>query len=183
MNKTLPLSLFALVITTMCCLCDLPGISASETQEEACLPPPENFSEQDIIGSWTSFNSSYTDTITFREDGKYKQIVHIETPNIDFEGEWNDWWIEFSDAGRPRIYLKEWHSCGLSIYNDPDCSKTGLESNWHDFCDDEWVDIANTGMAILMATSLRGKPIDSKGIVIMLFAGYDSNYGYRFIDP
>ena len=185
MNKTLSISLFALVITTMCCLCNLPGIPASETQEHGCLPPPENFTEQDIIGTWTSHTTYYsnTDTIKFREDGKYKQIIHIETPKIDFESEWNDYWIEFSETGRPRIYLREWHSCGMSTYNNQDCSRTGLESNWYDFCDDEWVNIANTGMAILMAISVPKDQIDPTGIMLMLFAGSEVGYGYSFIGP
>ena len=169
----------------MCCLCDLPGILISETQEEGCLPPPENFTEQDIIGSWTSYTTfaGTTDTLIFREDGKYKQIVHIETPNIDFEGEWNDWWIEFSDHERPRIYLEKWHSCGLSELNDKDCAKTGWgEGNWHDFCDDEWVDIANTDMAILLVISVPKSELATTGIALMLYADSESSYGYWLID-
>ena len=84
---------------------------------------------------------------------------------------------------RWRIYLREWHSCRVGSDGNIDCSKTGLESNWHDFCDDEWVNIANIGMAILMAISVPKDQIDPTGIMLMLFAGSEVGYGYSYIGP
>lgn len=48
----------------------------------------------DLSGIWTAVTIGRSDTLILMADGFYKQIVHIDTPETDYESEWLPWRIE-----------------------------------------------------------------------------------------
>jgi hypothetical protein len=81
-----------------------------------CTPPPEGFSEQDLVGTWEGRSIGISDTLIIREDGTYKQIIHInyETePDIDYETDWQPWRLEYVD-GIPYLHLEGMRLCAIN---------------------------------------------------------------------
>ncbi len=109
----------------------------SDKSETGCTPPPEDFVEEDLIGTWRTGIPESNDTIIFREDGTYKQIIHTITRDgvFDYESEWQLWRIEYTEIGIPYIYLEGMRMC--VIWGEMSCEIVGGgEGTWYDACRD-----------------------------------------------
>ena len=113
------------VATTLFLLLTLISIyGCSNKQEEgipACLPLPNDFNELDLVGTWKANYFGDVDKLIIREDGTYKQIFISEY--INFESDWNEWYISSEREGYIRLHLIGMRRCGgetiESECNDP----------------------------------------------------------------
>jgi hypothetical protein len=70
-------------------------------------PPPSDFEEQDLVGTWETRYGPRVDVLTLRGDGRFKQVYHdLTQANYAFETPWNEWWIEQFGHGRVRLHLQ-----------------------------------------------------------------------------
>jgi len=123
-------------------------------ENSGCIPPSELFTVADLIGTWATELPGQTDTLIIREDGLYKQIVHIERPSFDYEGEWLPWRIEYKESGIPYLHLESMRMC---VYFDGmDCEQVGGgEHYWKDFCRDEWIQTPGEGVLMVLGVPER----------------------------
>jgi len=91
----------------------LVSCAAAASRSGRCMPPPDGFSEADLVGTWISMvNRDFgSDTLEIRDDGFYRQEIHIKMPEFDYVGEWLPWKLETSDSATP--YL---HMTGMRLY-------------------------------------------------------------------
>jgi hypothetical protein len=56
-------------------------------KENSCLSslPPASFSKANLVGTWVARRLGDSDTLIIREDGTYKQIIHLDIPAVDYE--------------------------------------------------------------------------------------------------
>lgn len=86
--------------------------ACTSNQEKGCPPPPEDFTEADLIGVWQTLLPVSNDTIVFRENGTYKQIIHEDLPQVfDYESEWQPGQLFFTE----NFYEKPIRKFGVSI--------------------------------------------------------------------
>lgn len=90
-----------------------------KTESPACLPLPTSFSESDLVGTWTGYYFGHIDKLIIQADGTYKQIYSGDY--INFESDWQKWYIEYDKYGYLRLHLAGMRRCdGLeSECNDP----------------------------------------------------------------
>jgi hypothetical protein len=117
-----------------------------ETTSSSCTPPPGDFVEADLVGTWVAHNLDSTDTLILRDDRMYKQIIHIDRPSeppFAFESEWQSWDVEYAEGGPPYLHLPGMRLCVSDTLPDPSCVKVGggerdssaYNENFHyDFC-------------------------------------------------
>jgi hypothetical protein len=142
---------------------------------DSCPLPPSSFTEKDLIGTWKSGIPERNDTLIIKEDGTYKQIIHVETPVFDYESDWLRWSMSVSDKGIPYLHLEGMRLC--VYWEGIDCQITGGgQDRWYDFCKKEWVQIPGEGVLLVL-----GPPKDVKlqPPGISLFALQRSTEGTR----
>lgn len=147
-----------------------------------CLKPPV----KDLIGTWYSGGPMRNETLILREDGTYRQIIHVEyinKPNFDYESVWQPWRTEYTDQGL-YIYLKGMSLCAYAP-DLADCQHAaGKRWLWRDFCgnnngaervtDDE-------GILIVMGVpALRQPP---HGIQLLMMTLSEFPWGYELKEP
>ncbi len=117
-----------------------------------CPPLPETFTEADLIGTWVAeyHDSSTTDMLILRQDGKYKQIFDSY---IHFESDWQNWWIEYRPSGFLRLHLEGMRRCD-SIESLCEKEDGGLlENMWAvDECENEMIRMP--GEIVLIVTGV-----------------------------
>lgn len=96
-----------------------PNRIAVTTEVPTCPELPDNFSESNLIGTWTGRYFGNVDRLIIRADGTYKQIYSAE--GLNFESNWETWYIEYDPQGYARLHLAGMRRCdGLdSVCNDP----------------------------------------------------------------
>lgn len=143
MNKWVTTLLLSLIFVLSAC-----NGSGQNSKTEQC-PPPTNFDKKDIIGTWSTGWKERKDTLIFREDGTYKQIIHVQTPAFDYESEWLPWSLKYSDADLPYLSLEQMRLC--VYWEGVDCQiASGSKDDWYDFCKKEWVQMPNEGVLIVL---------------------------------
>lgn len=163
--------------------------STSKDEDYRCPPPPEGFSEMDLVGTWEAISyvvpedsdTIKSDTIIIRADGKYKQIIHMVAPVLNYESEWQRWWLEYSEIGVVYLHLEGMNLCaaepGLSS-----CANVSRESGgWIDFCRNETTFFNNEGVLIVPGSSdISGNSIQSGELVLFSQSStYVWKYEYR----
>ena len=69
-------------------------------------PPPSDFKEEKLVGSWETRYGRRTDKLVLRDDGTFKQIYRDPTQgDYAYETPWNEWWLERFADGRIRLHL------------------------------------------------------------------------------
>jgi hypothetical protein len=150
-----------------------------------CPSTPKWFSADDIVGTWVAIDyaSGTTDTLVFREDGKYKQTIDFkETSWVDYEIDWNSWRLEFGSKGVPYIYMNEFRICAANSYYDCTWVNDG-NTAWSDCCDDRPVKpILGEGVLTVLGPPSYLTPTASlTDISLVLFRGCESSaWSYRF---
>ena len=132
----------------------LSGCMPAKEKKSGCQPPPQNFTETDLAGTWwAGYVSSpkVNDTLIIREDGAYKQTIFIEyseIPDVTYESDWLPWWIEYFDDGIPYLHLEGMRLCA----HVPDlrgCDQVGGGGqDWHAFNAGKWLDYCNDKMLV-----------------------------------
>ena len=153
-------------------------------QNTKCGLPYKGFSETDILGTWQAWRPGNTDTIIIRADKKYKQVVKIQSPLINFESDWQTWSLVYSKTGTPYLYLENFHLCGAEpeIF---DCQVSGGGARkWLDVCsNDQWVTMADNGILAVVNGS-TGKESSRDEIILILFPLSSENpWGYHLSKP
>lgn len=160
------LPLIAIALVTVCCigvrlvagitpfLGVLSNLMPKENQCLSALPPPD-FSEADLVGTWWAGYASSpkrSDTLSIREDGTYKQIIHLDVPDVDYESDWQPWWLEYHESGIPYLHLKGMRFCAINpSFN---CDEPTGHTVWYDFCEDKSIAIDNEGILIVLGKTL-----------------------------
>ena len=120
-----------------------------KTQPSGCIPPPEGFSEVDLVGTWIAQRLDNTDMLIIKENGTYKQIIHIESPTVDYESNWQTWRIEYGGSGIPYLYMDGLRMCVYLL--ESDCGRAGSDGGaWWDFCEKEAVDMPSGGGVLIV---------------------------------
>lgn len=120
-------------------------------QTQGCSPAPIAISEKNLIGTWMAGVPDHSDTLIIKSDGTYKQIVSIIFANgqtIEYESDWQDWYLEFSNNSITYIHLKNYAFCGV---ND-EISCNVRNGGGHDFCEDEHITMDGEGILLVLAT-------------------------------
>jgi hypothetical protein len=157
---------------------------ALEEQNKAkiiCPALPKSFSEDDLIGTWVAdYANGNLDTIIIREDGKYKQIFSSTAPNLSFESDWQNWWIERRDSGYVRLHLEGMHRCSdlETICQTPG---GGINSNLFstkDYCEDIGITMMHEVILIVTGTQYNVP----KGFVLRhpQLSGSDWSYYFKY---
>ncbi|MBM4424945.1 MAG: hypothetical protein FJ030_16440 [Chloroflexi bacterium] len=139
--------------------------SSQNVEPSGCVLPPEGFSKSDLIGTWVARRLDDIDNLIIREDGTYKQIIHVEfaeKPDVDYESDWQPWRIEFAESGIPYLHLEGMRLCASNP--DIDCEqKGGGERDWnaynenfyYDFCQSKSILMSGEGILMVLGVSER----------------------------
>jgi hypothetical protein len=153
-----------------------------------CPAVPAWFSKADLIGTWVAQEYvpiTTTDTLIIGEDGKYKQIIHIDKkPPVDYESDWQPWSVEYGKKGLPFLYLKNYRICAANQYYD--CFKE-YDLGSPDCCNDlphksQTGELALTVVGMPNFVTPSGTPAGD--LRLLLFRGCElSAWGYRLQQP
>jgi hypothetical protein len=70
-------------------------------------PPPSDFDEEELVGSWKTSYGRRTDELILRGDGTFKQVYRDPTQgDYVYETSWNEWGLERFTDGRIRLHLQ-----------------------------------------------------------------------------
>jgi hypothetical protein len=147
-----------------------------------CLKPPV----KDLIGTWYSGGPMRNETLVFREDGTYKQTIHIGyvyKPNLDYESGWQPWRTEYTDHGL-YIYLKGMSLCGYAPDLENCKHATEAKGLWRDFCGNnggEERTTDNEGILIVMGVPALIQP--PRGIQLETMTLDEFPWGYELKEP
>jgi hypothetical protein len=148
-----------------------------------CTPPADGFSEKDIVGIWEAGVPEQNDKLAIREDGTYKQIIHVELselPDIDYESDWMSWWVEIGMDGIPYLHLEGFRYCGFNP--DVDCNETF--GGGFDFCKNIGFVTENEGILLVLGTRDNSHSdeniVPPRGISIWLPAGSENTWVYYY---
>jgi len=75
--------------------------------------------------------------------------VHIEfsrSSPIDYESDWQPWYVELSEDNIPYLHLTGMRFCGMN----PDISCEIRDGGGHDFCRDEYIPMNGEGILIIL---------------------------------
>lgn len=115
-----------------------------------------------------SGRDDHRDTLIIKADGTYKQIIHIEYATkspVDFESDWQAWWLEYGNNNIPVQHLEGYRLCG---YNAGISCDIAGGSGIH-MCGIEYKDIPNEGVLYVIGKSK---------ITLTLPLGLEDNWGY-----
>jgi hypothetical protein len=180
------LTIFSIFFTLFIFAC-----SSYSEELKGCTPPPKEFREADLVGTWVAKHLNLRrDMLVIREDGKYKQIIHLETPAVDYESGWQTWKIEYSEDNLPYLHMEGMRLCAYA----PDlinCEQIGGgEENqssfnagyWYDFCKQEKVLMPNEGVLIVLGVPEQFVQ-PPRGIVLRLLMYTESGWAYELEKP
>lgn len=155
MKKILSLCLaIFLVIATVCFLgLWFSGLlDRTSGQGPQCAPPRQGFTKEDLLGTWIAGTPDQRDTLIIKADGTYKQIIHIEyatKPPVDYESDWQAWWLEYGNISIPVLHLEGYRLCGYNA--GISCDIPG-GSRLH-MCQIDYKDIPDEGVLYVMGES------------------------------
>lgn len=164
--------------------------SLNEDQSAGCIPPSKEFTESDLVGTWTAGPNSRRDTLVIRGDGKYKQSIHLESPAIDYESDWQDWQIEYSENGLPYLHMEGMRLCAYAP-DLIDCEQIGGGNEdqhafnggyWYDFCEKKMVLMPNEGVLIVLGVPEQFVQ-PPRGITLRLLMYTEDGWGYQLAEP
>lgn len=140
--------------------------------QSRCSPPGEGFSEDDLVGEWVAGVPSHRDILIFSANRMYKQIVHIELAEglpIDYESDWQPWYVEYSSEGIPYLHLTGFAFCGMNA--GIPCEQS--EGDGYDFCQDKYLPMHGEGILIVLETPTGGY------LYLHYPLGSENSYAYR----
>ena len=159
--------------------------ACGESQPSRCIPPPEGFTEKDLVGTWVAVNgwSKRNDTLIIREDGTYKQISYVESESFDYESDWQRWWLEYGNNGLPYLHMEGMRLCAIaSGYIDCNVVGGGETAIWYDFCREDWTQMPGEGVLIVQGWP-RGASETTRDVDLFLLRRGEDVWGYQRQEP
>ncbi len=145
--------------------------SESVEESQKCTVYGESVVEDDLAGSWVTGDSKHLDTLIINSNGTYKQIIHIdfvEGSSINYESDWQPWYVEYSDDNIAYLHLVDYSFCGMN----PDISCERRDGGGYDFCKEERISMEGEGKLIVLKTP------DENFIYIHYPLGLENSYAY-----
>ena len=146
------------------------GACTPEEQEPTlslgCQYPPQDFSSSNLVGSWIAGRPDWSDTLIIRDDGTYKQILHLRSDTViyDYESEWQSWWLEPQSNSVPHLHLSGYRVC--AYWTEIGCDQVGGgEGYWTDFCQGTGTKVPGEGVI-----QGKGMQMPNEGILLVLGA-------------
>jgi hypothetical protein len=153
------LLMIILLLASMFCCCYFIAFSDEEEQGRGCTPMPEGFSKADLVGTWVASSLVHPqifDTLILREDGMYKQIIHIEHlegPATEYETDWQPWRLEYDGTDIGYLHMQGMRKCAILGSQYCDWLSSEETSTW-DFCLHRWLKEA-PGETILLVNTYQ----------------------------
>lgn len=174
-------SLVWLAFAILLCACAV-------SQSDGCIPPPQGFSGADLAGTWVAGLSWRKDTLVIRENGTYKQSIHIgqytEALPFDYESDWQSWRLEYDQGGMPYLHLDGMRLCAYSG-GYVDCEVVGggdtPEAKWYDFCKKQWIQMPGEGVLIIQGWPGTGS-VTTRDVNLFLLQRGEDVWAYRCLD-
>jgi hypothetical protein len=158
-----------------------------------CPPVPDDIVSSDLVGIWTAtdrIGQSLKDTLIIREDGKYKQLIDIESDDglpVHVETDWQAWAFEVNDTGIGYLHL-----VGLDV-----CTRLGETAcEWHsyssfnsDYCMGDVIEHFPGEQVLIVAgfpiyDAKTPTPVRDKQFALSLSMGFESSpWRYYFEGP
>ncbi len=169
-------------------------VACSSNGPSGCPLPPKGFSEADLIGSWVGIDAHKDSAITIREDGRYKQTVHIIRTGFDYESGWLPWSVTYSEPGLPYLHLEGFLTCAYWYQVGCDTASAGVEplplgdtkdpfadqAYWFDFCQEKWVHTPGEGVFVVLGVPAQFTQ-PPRGLSLVPFSkSPDTNTGPAF---
>ena len=181
MTKELKITIgvaIVLVIFCIMCLSFSSFVSFYNNQKAkipACPPLPKNFTESDLVGTWTGDFDGNIDKLIIRADGTYKQIYSSDF--LNFESDWQKWHTEYDTDGYLRLHLAGMRRCdGV----DSECNDPGgglpNDSSVVNPCTPEWITLDDE-VILFVTGSTKDVP---KGIKLRQARLAGSDWTYWF---
>jgi hypothetical protein len=151
--------------------------SVPSDSESGCPLPPEGIGKIDLIGTWKMETANgRKDLLIFDEHGQFIQVVEAPDFYIEYESDWQDWWIEFSHEGMPQLHLSGMSLCGWAP-DEVSCEVSGSgQTWWFDVCSDNTFQMPE-GEIVLF---IERFDLSSKGIALVLPSGYERSWYYLY---
>ncbi len=184
-----PLILTAIGIVGCCVILGVIGLLffssflGENGRANKCTLPPTNFSEQDLVGTWWAGYESepkHSDTLIIRDDGTYKQIIHLDVPMVDYESDWQSWWLEYHESGIPYLHLEGMSFCAMNP--NFDCGHPTGKQYPYDFCEDRTIAVENEGVLIVIGYTQSAVPPFS-GVNLWFPLGSENTWVYSIQEP
>jgi hypothetical protein len=148
----------------------------------ASYKPPVGF-ERDLTGTWEAGSPENSDTLVLRSDHEYKQSIHRVGnqyySEMNYESDWQSWWIEYRANGIPCLHLSGMRLCGL----DPRLSCATSGGNGYDFCSDEFVPMKNEGILLILMAQETTSPSSPQEINLSFPEGLEESWVYTRQKP
>ena len=161
------------------------GSKDQANQESRCPKIYKEFSESDLAGTWSARTPGKTDRLIIRSNGTYRQIVNIEHADgtgIDYESDWQPWYIEISEDDIPYLHLTNYAFCGMNARIS--CSKRN--GGGHDFCRDEYIAMEGEGILLVLGPSsseeISPEVLTQDYIILFYPLGDQGSWGYEFVE-
>jgi hypothetical protein len=182
--------LFCLFVVGVCnaCITLIPiYLALKPDSDRHCTPPPHTFSEADLIGTWEAGVPTQRDILEIREDGTYRQEIHIEfttLPTVDYESAWQQWWFEERENGIPYLHLEGFRLCAFN----PGISCEQIGGGGHDFCRNAQVVMHNEGILLVLGAPkplirFPGETYAPRGFYLAFPAGSENSWSYDLKEP
>jgi hypothetical protein len=166
-------------VATIINACARAASNQENQPDTSCAKLPKGFSEKDLIGTWSSdYMNGNVDTIIIRDDGTYKQIFSSNVNNLDFESNWQKWWLESRDSGYLRLHLEGMRRCD-DLESICQSQNGGVDPNLYrivDYCENKIVSMQ--GEVVLIVTGAKYAVMN--GIVLRHATLSGSNWQYIF---
>lgn len=192
MIRTIHFSLTLLIV---------PLLAACTSEATSKCPfPPKEFSESDLVGTWGGdIDKPWDSMIIILEDGRYKQLIDVESQKFKYESAWKPWHVTYSDKGLPYLYLEGFFMCAYwwsidcrtrqssitPIVGGDTKDPIGGEYYWYDGCQKKWTDTSGAGVFMVFGIE-RASVMPPRRIVLVPFTkSSDSSTGpsYRLRQP
>jgi len=126
------------------------------------------------------------DTLNIREDGTYRQVIHVklaEGPPISFEGDWQPWRLEYSEDSIPYLHLTGMRFCGMN----PDVACDKPDGDGYDFCEDTYLPMKGEGILIVLGNpetkEIPPSALRQEYINLFYPLGSESSWVYSYQKP
>jgi len=154
------------------------GVVVQGDGSARCVLPPGDFDNSNLTGTWVAGFGDETDTLIFREDGTYRQIVNFGATGYRFEGDWRKWWMETGERGTSYLHLQGMRLCVSYVL--PNCEfEGGGETRWWDFCEDRMVSMPDEGILIVLGVQ-EGLFQPPRGIQLVPLIRDADSHGYSY---
>lgn len=148
--------------------------------KSTCTAIPDNFKEEDLVGTWVaSYSLNDREILMINGDNTYKQIYYLDTDSdVYYESDLLRWYPEYRDSGYIRLHFNGMHRFGEldSIGNRLGGGIDPKKYTAIDMCEDRIVEMPNE--IVLVVTGAKYNV--PRGIVLKQTRLAGSNWTWSF---